>query len=361
MEKISENLKKYKKAELVEMLEARGAKGLSKLDKEGLINKLVEYTLDEKNAWNYILFLTDIEYDYLVKLYKNGSVSLKNIPDYNNVKGLLQTGYCYLEENKLTLIEEAKATLKPLVTLKKQETHAKIHWIIECLDCADVLYAKYSLANALALVNQNPNYKDMIQEELLNVVKTLPENVIGFKYNSDEKTFVSDYYDKETLAVITERQANKPFVVIAPQFINTLYSYDVIINDKYLALANKLNELLDDQDRASEITVGLNRTALFGQDYNTYIKNVVEGLSSLSANTINEVVALMSECYNSTPSVLNRGASPADLFNQAQRQSTPRAINKPKTFVNTNKVGRNDPCPCGSGKKYKKCCGLKSN
>jgi preprotein translocase subunit SecA len=22
-----------------------------------------------------------------------------------------------------------------------------------------------------------------------------------------------------------------------------------------------------------------------------------------------------------------------------------------------NEVGRNDPCPCGSGKKYKKCCG----
>ncbi|WP_026016950.1 SEC-C metal-binding domain-containing protein, partial [Catenovulum agarivorans] len=22
----------------------------------------------------------------------------------------------------------------------------------------------------------------------------------------------------------------------------------------------------------------------------------------------------------------------------------------------TTKVGRNDPCPCGSGKKYKKCC-----
>jgi uncharacterized protein len=23
----------------------------------------------------------------------------------------------------------------------------------------------------------------------------------------------------------------------------------------------------------------------------------------------------------------------------------------------TAKVGRNDPCPCGSGKKYKRCCG----
>jgi len=23
----------------------------------------------------------------------------------------------------------------------------------------------------------------------------------------------------------------------------------------------------------------------------------------------------------------------------------------------SERVGRNDPCPCGSGKKYKKCCG----
>ena len=27
------------------------------------------------------------------------------------------------------------------------------------------------------------------------------------------------------------------------------------------------------------------------------------------------------------------------------------------TVINTKKVGRNEPCPCGSGKKYKKCCG----
>lgn len=27
------------------------------------------------------------------------------------------------------------------------------------------------------------------------------------------------------------------------------------------------------------------------------------------------------------------------------------------TVVNKRKVGRNEPCPCGSGKKYKHCCG----
>ncbi len=31
---------------------------------------------------------------------------------------------------------------------------------------------------------------------------------------------------------------------------------------------------------------------------------------------------------------------------------------KPKTVVKNKKIGRNDPCTCGSGKKYKKCCGV---
>ncbi|MCM8829390.1 MAG: preprotein translocase subunit SecA [Candidatus Omnitrophica bacterium] len=30
---------------------------------------------------------------------------------------------------------------------------------------------------------------------------------------------------------------------------------------------------------------------------------------------------------------------------------------KPTPYIGGKKVGRNDPCPCGSGKKYKKCCG----
>jgi len=31
---------------------------------------------------------------------------------------------------------------------------------------------------------------------------------------------------------------------------------------------------------------------------------------------------------------------------------------KPVVKSEAQKVGRNDPCPCGSGKKYKKCCGI---
>lgn len=43
----------------------------------------------------------------------------------------------------------------------------------------------------------------------------------------------------------------------------------------------------------------------------------------------------------------------------AEMASAPRstALDVTKPLVSDKKVGRNDPCPCGSGKKYKKCCG----
>ena len=31
-------------------------------------------------------------------------------------------------------------------------------------------------------------------------------------------------------------------------------------------------------------------------------------------------------------------------------------FSKPRPVVRDYKIGRNDPCPCGSGLKYKKCC-----
>lgn len=42
------------------------------------------------------------------------------------------------------------------------------------------------------------------------------------------------------------------------------------------------------------------------------------------------------------------------------RAASPFPANWPVAPVQGGKVGRNDPCPCGSGKKYKKCCGATS-
>lgn len=47
----------------------------------------------------------------------------------------------------------------------------------------------------------------------------------------------------------------------------------------------------------------------------------------------------------------------SNIFDDEKRKQIKKDFNRSKQVVVEEKVGRNDPCPCGSGKKYKKCCG----
>jgi preprotein translocase subunit SecA len=49
--------------------------------------------------------------------------------------------------------------------------------------------------------------------------------------------------------------------------------------------------------------------------------------------------------------ILNKGKTVYDRMKESS------ATGSSSQVKNSSKVGRNDPCPCGSGKKYKKCCG----
>lgn len=65
-----------------------------------------------------------------------------------------------------------------------------------------------------------------------------------------------------------------------------------------------------------------------------------------------KMVRLVTNLYNSLPSWENNGWSPIE--------QTEHITGKKMFFAPDGtelKPGRNDPCPCGSGKKYKKCCG----
>jgi len=68
-----------------------------------------------------------------------------------------------------------------------------------------------------------------------------------------------------------------------------------------------------------------------------------EGLSQ-------EFLNLLGDYFNNSRLYSNRGYTP----NELRELFGARSIQPVRT---TEKVGRNDPCPCGSGKKYKKCCG----
>lgn len=46
-----------------------------------------------------------------------------------------------------------------------------------------------------------------------------------------------------------------------------------------------------------------------------------------------------------------------NIFDEAKRKELYREQKSSTTIVKGDKIYPNDPCPCGSGKKYKKCCG----
>jgi len=45
------------------------------------------------------------------------------------------------------------------------------------------------------------------------------------------------------------------------------------------------------------------------------------------------------------------------ILTEEKREEIQKELKNSRTVINEEKIGRNDPCPCGSGKKYKKCCG----
>lgn len=69
-------------------------------------------------------------------------------------------------------------------------------------------------------------------------------------------------------------------------------------------------------------------------------------------NTVHESAGSVSEMSGSAPASSDGGAAMQDDPEASQATQAIEPIRNRGV-----KVGRNDPCPCGSGKKYKKCCG----
>jgi preprotein translocase subunit SecA len=87
-----------------------------------------------------------------------------------------------------------------------------------------------------------------------------------------------------------------------------------------------------------------------------YKKEAFEAFSELSGRIESEVVSRLFKIQIAREEDARRKITlkPARVqYNKSNGEGE-----KPKTVVKDKKIGRNDPCICGSGKKYKKCCGI---
>ncbi len=95
---------------------------------------------------------------------------------------------------------------------------------------------------------------------------------------------------------------------------------------------------------------GINESLLIEIDLDTVEEDTVVSLAFDKERLYKNMVAAKADWLYELPQ-WKEIFSEEELkkFYKEQKEST--TIHKPK------KIGRNDPCPCGSGKKYKKCCG----
>ena len=130
--------------------------------------------------------------------------------------------------------------------------------------------------------------------------------------------------------------------------------YEYIIGEKVEKVEGKISELAERFNMTAEMIVafidGLNASLEEPFD--------MESLTEDSQVCINinfeKLFKLMVEDKAEHLSTLPQWDG---IFDEETRKRLALEQKKSKTIVKGEKIGRNDPCPCGSGKKYKKCCG----
>ena len=179
---------------------------------------------------------------------------------------------------------------------------------------------------------------------------------VGKWYDDFEKTSAFDALSKSA-------QDNAWFII--SYFSETMYSYNVETPAQWtdLSLEETIGELFPrkvsaDQELFSDVEPVLK--AFFG-----YLEE---------AGHIKNSKVLIKSLKNTAPEMIRQSGDPANwgmaksFFMGAVKEGIDiddeQAMNEFMNYVNrqtsvsaSSKVGRNEPCPCGSGKKYKKCCG----
>ena len=130
--------------------------------------------------------------------------------------------------------------------------------------------------------------------------------------------------------------------------------YQHILANKDTHLAGTVKELAEKFEVREVIFMG------FLDGINTSLKtaNVLEEITSETAIDLDvDFEALFFNMLKAEAEYLYTLEEWDDVLSTEARIEIVKEFKRSRTVVKEKEPGRNDPCPCGSGKKYKKCCG----
>ena len=124
--------------------------------------------------------------------------------------------------------------------------------------------------------------------------------------------------------------------------------------ERIVFLKNIDNKWIDHIDSMDQLRKGISLRGYGNVDpVIEYKKEGFEMFEDLTASIQDDTVTLLLKAeLRKVPQM--KQEEKKDLITNKEGSTTPNYMKKGK-----QEIGRNDPCPCGSGKKYKNCCGLK--
>lgn len=347
----------FEKADLVEIAKEKGVKGISGCNKDRLIEKLVDYMLQPAVMENYFFWQTDCEIAAFERAMQTGSdnadVSIESL------QNLYQAAYVgMLGDGTVTIPADVALMYK---NLKGDEFHKKrknLSYLLCCVRAAGLLYGIMPVSVLMDMLKTNPEVH-LTEAEAIDAVKNMPAEYREFVVAGQRIYHRELYPDDRGLFAA---QGNKKYYIPTMDEIITLGTKGYLPENKELRkLVSYFNIRMGVSEEQAEMAANFIQTAISGDCEMQDVFDILENMEIPINNEkqLNEVVKLIHDVWNNTRMLLNRGFTPKELAREKGQQMLPsgRTANI-INFENSkkNKIYPNDPCPCGSGKKYKNCC-----
>jgi hypothetical protein len=124
---------------------------------------------------------------------------------------------------------------------------------------------------------------------------------------------------------------------------------------KAYILKNKLTKKIDDVD---DDLIDIQEMLRLGFEADAQIEYFTRrGYRFKNIDRANEFLQLVMNVHNNTRQYECNGFTPNEICDPIEYPKLTTLPARPNKTQTSTKIGRNAPCPCGSGLKYKKCCG----
>ena len=195
------------------------------------------------------------------------------------------------------------------------------------------------IANAIDTYCQDPKSENWEMEALMTYLNTfIPEGTLDLtRLNSYNKKTFTDYVTQKALEVYGEKEE-----AIGKEKFREI--------ERVILLMVVDRKWMDHIDAMDQLRQGIGLRAFGQQDpVRAYNNEGFEMFEDMNHSIKEDTVRGM---FNVQPvEEIER----KQVAHETSATGGEEEINKP--VVKGKKIGRNDPCPCGSGKKYKNCCG----